>query len=72
MLSEPAIEFTRSGEQWIAYSAYGSGPLDVVFVSPIMSNVEVMLEPPRLAQIWSHLAKLVCHALGTQQGGRAI
>jgi class 3 adenylate cyclase len=58
MLSEPMIEFTRSGEQWIAYSTYGSGPLDVVFVSPIMSNVEVMVEPPQLSQIWSHLAKL--------------
>ena len=58
MLSEPLIDFTRSGEQWIAYSTYGSGPLDVVFVSPLMSNVEVMVEPLQLSQIWSQLANL--------------
>jgi class 3 adenylate cyclase len=52
------IDFTRSGDQWIAYSTYGAGPLDVVFVSPLMSNVEVMVEPPQLSQIWTQLANL--------------
>lgn len=58
MLSEAPIEFIRSGDQWIAYSTYGSGSLDVVFVSPLMSNIEVVVEPPQLSQIWTQLASL--------------
>jgi class 3 adenylate cyclase/pimeloyl-ACP methyl ester carboxylesterase len=58
VLSAPKVRFTKSGEQSLAYVTYGSGPNDIVFVSPVMSHVEVMVEPPQLAQIWSRLADM--------------
>jgi class 3 adenylate cyclase len=58
VLSPPEVRFTRSGSQNLAYVTYGTGPLDIVFVSPLMSHVEVMVEPPQLAQIWSRLSSL--------------
>jgi class 3 adenylate cyclase len=58
MLPAPEVRFTRSGDLSLAYVTYGAGPLDTVFVSPLMSHVEVMTEPPQLSQIWSRLAGL--------------
>ena len=58
MLAKPEVRFTRSADQWLAYTTYGSGALDVVFVSPLMSNIDVMTEAAELCDIFSGLAAL--------------
>jgi class 3 adenylate cyclase len=58
VLSPPKIRYTRSGEKSLAYATYGIGPLDIVFLSPFLSHVEVMVEPPPLNQVYSRLSAL--------------
>ena len=58
MLSPPEIRYTRSGEQSLAYATYGTGPLEIVFLSPFLSHVEVMVEPLPLDQVYSRLSAL--------------
>lgn len=44
----PATQYARSGDVSLAYQVIGSGPFDVVFVPPHVSNVELVWDiPPR-------------------------
>ena len=46
----PQTQYTKSGDVSIAYQVFGSGPPDLVFVPPDVSNVELVWEiPPRAA-----------------------
>ena len=46
----PQTQYARSGDVSIAYQVLGDGPLDLVFVPPHVSNVELVWEiPPRAA-----------------------
>jgi len=58
VLPAPEVRFARSGEQSIAYVTYGAGSLDIVFLSPFLSHVEVMVEPPQIDQVYSRLSAL--------------
>jgi pimeloyl-ACP methyl ester carboxylesterase/DNA-binding CsgD family transcriptional regulator len=40
----------------IAYQVFGSGPHDIVYVPPFLSNVEVWWELPPAARFWNRLA----------------
>lgn len=53
-----SVRYTTSGEQSLAYSVSGSGPIDIVFVSPFMSHVEVMVEPPQLRHLWGRFESI--------------
>jgi len=53
--SGSSIEYARCGDQWLAYTIGGQGPLDVVFVSPLMSNVEVVEEPLEVRRMFDRL-----------------
>ena len=59
MLTAAEVRFTTgAGGLTLADSVYGSGSPAIVFVSPLMSHVEVMVEPPETSQIWERLAAL--------------
>jgi len=52
----PEIRYTMSGDVSIAYAIHGDGPIDVVFVTGYVSNLEVELEGPN--EVASFFSKL--------------
>jgi len=53
----PAIRYTRTTDGLnIAYQVVGEGPLDLVFVPQVISNVEIFWENPRWAAFMRELA----------------
>jgi class 3 adenylate cyclase len=52
----PVTRYARSGEVNIAYQVVGEGPLDLVFVSGWVSNLDLMWEEPSFARFLRRLA----------------
>lgn len=53
---EPVTHYAESGEASIAYQVIGEGPLDLVYVSGWISNIELMWEEPGHARFLNRLA----------------
>jgi pimeloyl-ACP methyl ester carboxylesterase len=53
----PATEYARSGDVSLAYQVIGEGPIDVVFVPPHVSNVELVWDIPPRAEGMRRLAE---------------
>jgi len=54
--SPAAMQFTRSGDVHLAYQVIGAGPLDVLFISGFVSNLEQTWEPGGPAPFFRELA----------------
>jgi DNA-binding SARP family transcriptional activator/pimeloyl-ACP methyl ester carboxylesterase len=54
----PPTLYARSGELSIAYSNFGTGPRDILFVSGFVSNVELLWDVPAYADRIRRLAEL--------------
>lgn len=53
----PEVRYTRAGDGVaIAYSAVGDGPVTILVVSPLISQVELAWEEPALEHFWSRFA----------------
>jgi pimeloyl-ACP methyl ester carboxylesterase len=52
----PVTRYARSGEVNIAYQVVGEGPLDLVFVSGWVSNLDLMWQEPSYARFLRRLA----------------
>jgi class 3 adenylate cyclase len=52
----PETRYARSGELQIAYQVVGEGPLDLVFVSTYLSNIELFWELPAFGHFFERLA----------------
>jgi class 3 adenylate cyclase len=52
----PETRYARSGDLQIAYQVLGDGPLDVVFVPPTMSCIEVVWDIPGAAHMLRQIA----------------
>lgn len=52
----PHTQYTRNGDLEIAYQVVGEGPLDIVFVPPYPSNVELFWELPSFSHLFGHLS----------------
>lgn len=52
-----AVRFTRSGDVHLAYQMLGAGPLDVLFISGFVSNLEQAWEPGGPAAFFRELAR---------------
>src|ERR1700751_580636 len=50
------IRYARAGDVHIAYRTLGDGPLDLVFISGAISNVEVDWDEPRYCSFMERLA----------------
>jgi class 3 adenylate cyclase/pimeloyl-ACP methyl ester carboxylesterase len=48
--------YTRIGDSWIAYQVVGDGPIDLVYVTGLTSNVETMWEWPPYARMLERMA----------------
>src|SRR5262249_21176228 len=60
---QPETRYARSEDGYVAYQVVGDGPLDLVFISSWVSNVEVLWEEPLFAQFLRRLAtfsRLLC------------
>jgi class 3 adenylate cyclase len=52
----PETRFARNGEDKVAYQVIGDGPIDLVYFSGAVSNVDVRWEHPNLARLLERLA----------------
>lgn len=52
----PQTRYAKSGDLSIAYQVLGDGPIDLVFASGWISNVELGWEHPRVARFYERLA----------------
>jgi pimeloyl-ACP methyl ester carboxylesterase len=50
---QPDTRYAKSGDVHIAYQVFGDGPLNLVFVPPFVSNLEVYWQEPDWAR-WLH------------------
>ena len=57
---EPVTHYAESGEASIAYQVIGKGPLDLVYVSGWISNIELMWEDRRTRAWLDRLATFLC------------
>ncbi len=55
--SLPETRFAQSGDVSIAYQLMGEGPIDLVFVSGIVSNVELFHELPGYTDFFTRLSR---------------
>src|SRR4051794_22612162 len=52
----PETHYARSGEVAVAYQALGEGPVDIIWISGIISNVEYQWLEPRFAGFLERIA----------------
>lgn len=53
---QPETRYAETAYGWVAYKQFGQGPLDLIFVTDWVQNVEVMWEEPRIERFLSRLA----------------
>src|SRR5690242_3442020 len=65
----PQVRYVRSsGDARIAYQVIGDGPLDLVFVSGFVSNLEGYWEDPAFAHVFDRLASFARVAIFDKRG----
>jgi hypothetical protein len=52
----PPIQYTQAGDVDIAYRVAGSGPIDLVWVPGLISNLEIDWEDGMLGSLYRRLA----------------
>ena len=55
----PETRYARSPDGAVAYQVFGSGPVDLVFVTQWGTNLDTMWEEPSAARYLDRLARLV-------------
>ena len=55
-MNSPETLYARSGDVWIAYQAFGEGPVDLVFAPGFVSNIELGWSFPGRAEFLEALA----------------
>lgn len=56
-MDKPRTQFTRAGDVAIAYQVFGDGPVDLVYASGWLGNVDLMWEHPGYASFLTRLAQ---------------
>ena len=71
---QPETRYARSGDVHIAYQVFGEGPLNLVFIPPFFSNVEVWWDQPdytrALLRLGSYAKVLIFDKRGTGMSDR--
>jgi pimeloyl-ACP methyl ester carboxylesterase len=52
----PVIKYARNGDVSIAYQVLGDGPVDIIYVPPFVSNLELQWQEPQQARYLQRLA----------------
>ena len=53
---QPETRYTRVGEAWIGYQVLGDGPIDLVFLTGLASNIETQWDYPPFARMLERMA----------------
>ena len=64
----PEVRYARSGALRIAYSVFGSGPVDLVYGRTSISHLELIWDSPTTATYFSELAKFARVILWDKRG----
>jgi pimeloyl-ACP methyl ester carboxylesterase len=71
---QPETRYAKSGDVHIAYQVFGEGPLNLVFIPPFFSNVEVWWDQPdytrALVRLGSYAKVLIFDKRGTGMSDR--
>ncbi len=65
---EQRTRWARNGEVDIAYRAVGDGPVDIIFLSGLISHIEVLLEEPGLQRWFERLGRIARVILVDRRG----
>ncbi|HEX4820098.1 MAG TPA: adenylate/guanylate cyclase domain-containing protein [Acidimicrobiales bacterium] len=55
-MAVPETHYARNGDVYIAYQSFGDGPVSLIGIPPIVSNIEVLWEHPLPARFLRRLA----------------
>lgn len=55
-MNPPQTKYTQVGDAWIGYQVVGDGPIDLVYVTGLASNIETMWEWPVYAHVLERMA----------------
>jgi pimeloyl-ACP methyl ester carboxylesterase len=64
----PETQFAENNGVNIAYQVYGSGPVDLVFIHGMFSNIDILWEEPRVARFLLELGRLARVILFDRRG----
>lgn len=64
----PETHFTESDGVSIAYQVFGDGPVDLVFIHGMFSNLDILWEEPRVARFLMELGRLARVILFDRRG----
>ncbi len=64
----PRTHYARSGDLQIAYQSVGQGPLDIILVSPYLSNIEMVWELPSFSRLFSQISSFARLILFDRRG----
>lgn len=67
-MEEGDVRWAQNGEHSIAFRVLGDGPVDLVFLGGVASNVEVFLEEPGLRRWWERLGSIARVILVDRRG----
>ena len=65
----PEVHYAKSGDVSIAYSVFGEGPIDLVFVTGFVSNLLYGWEQPRVVRFFERLAPFARTIRFDRRGG---
>ena len=66
MVEIPETRYARNGPVSIAYQVVGDGPIDVVFMAPAISHLELGWEYPPFAHVLVGVRKVTIRAIGSR------
>ncbi len=75
MVLRPGVRYARAGDgATIAYPVAGDGPVTMVVVSPLISQLELAWEEPALEHFWGRFAACARVVLSGRRGrdGRIV
>ena len=64
----PPTRYARSGEHNIAYQVHGDGPVDLLFVTGLISHLETLWDEPGLARLFERLGEFARLILMDRRG----
>ena len=67
-MKPPRTHYTRSGEVFIAYQVFGTGPVDIVFLPSWVSQIEQLWESPAFARMVERMASFARVILFDRRG----
>ena len=68
MIAEDVTYWARNGDVNIAYKIVGGGPMDLVFLTGLVSHIEVILEEPGLRRWFERLGRIARVILVDRRG----